>query len=196
MAMAANPAEHLATDSVVDQFTDGNTGLQLLSPQLITTAFNPSTVASKMPHFTARNAKRQKRLQSYIKRLHSRPKRQTETQTIGQCGINAGRWLGPEHERFLQAMELYGNNFLQVAVYVRTRTKTQCRTHNQKHQQKLKEGRTLAVLAIGEEQRRCAMHGTETGRELDVLPPGFVGAALCGGGAQSQAGGTKRKLEN
>jgi hypothetical protein len=30
------------------------------------------TVASKMPHFTARNAKRQKQLQSYIKRLNSR----------------------------------------------------------------------------------------------------------------------------
>ena len=41
MVMVANPAAHLATDSVVDQFTDDNTGLQLLSPRLIATVFNP-----------------------------------------------------------------------------------------------------------------------------------------------------------
>ena len=83
---------------------------------------------------------------------------------LGRAGANEGRWSEPEHERFLQAVELYGKDFQQVADYVRTRTKTQCRTHHQKWQQKLAEGKALAILGGSEEQGMQSQMPKETCR--------------------------------
>jgi SHAQKYF class myb-like DNA-binding protein len=47
-------------------------------------------------------------------------------------GLNEGSWYTDEHHRFLQAIELVGRAWKQVAEHVKTRSSTQCRTHAQK----------------------------------------------------------------
>lgn len=43
-----------------------------------------------------------------------------------------GKWTEEEHSAFVDAMERYPKHWKQIAVCVRTRTATQCRTHAQK----------------------------------------------------------------
>jgi SHAQKYF class myb-like DNA-binding protein len=46
--------------------------------------------------------------------------------------VNGGRWSDVEHQRFLQAIELFpGKAWKQVSEYVRTRSNVQCQTHAQ-----------------------------------------------------------------
>jgi len=47
-------------------------------------------------------------------------------------GFNNGRWSKEEHEKFLEAVKLYGRNWRKVQGYVGTRTSTQARSHAQK----------------------------------------------------------------
>jgi SHAQKYF class myb-like DNA-binding protein len=69
-------------------------------------------------------------------------------------GVNGGRWSHVEHQRFLQAMELFpGKAWKQVSEYVRTRSQTQCRTHAQKWEQKQKQGKELATVDL-----QCGHH--------------------------------------
>jgi hypothetical protein len=72
---------------------------------------------------------------------------------ISNQNANGGRWSKAEHELFVTAVGLYGSanaNFGQVAAYVKTRTKTQCRTHHQKWEQKLKESMARTTVATVE----------------------------------------------
>lgn len=42
---------------------------------------------------------------------------------------NTGRWTRDEHERFLQAMRIYGKDWDAIEEYVGTRDTTHCRSH-------------------------------------------------------------------
>eukprot|EP00826_Nyctotherus_ovalis_P065589 TRINITY_DN9644_c0_g1_i2.p1 TRINITY_DN9644_c0_g1~~TRINITY_DN9644_c0_g1_i2.p1 ORF type:complete len:166 (-),score=4.95 TRINITY_DN9644_c0_g1_i2:154-651(-) len=64
------------------------------------------------------------------------------TKTIKKCNlkendIRFGRWDTEEHERFLQAMEKYGNIWRLVREHVGTRTEDQIRSHAQKYYESL-----------------------------------------------------------
>jgi SHAQKYF class myb-like DNA-binding protein len=53
--------------------------------------------------------------------------------------FNLGRWLPEEHQRFIQAMFLYGNEWRRVQEYIGTRSSTQARSHAQKFFIRLKK---------------------------------------------------------
>ena len=46
--------------------------------------------------------------------------------------FNRGRWTEKEHQKFLEAIEIYGNQWKNIQKYVGTRTSTQARSHAQK----------------------------------------------------------------
>jgi SHAQKYF class myb-like DNA-binding protein len=53
-------------------------------------------------------------------------------------GENEGRWNDDEHVKFLEAINIYGNNWREVQKYVKTRSSNQVRSHAQKFILKLK----------------------------------------------------------
>ena len=64
---------------------------------------------------------------------------------LNKKGMNknyvAGRWLIDEHQRFIDGVIKYGNNWRQVQKYVGTRSGTQTRSHAQKFFEKLKRSK-------------------------------------------------------
>ena len=60
-------------------------------------------------------------------------KRTSKTKNNGSLGnFNTGRWSKEEHNKFLEAIEIYGRDWKKVESYVGTRTSTQARSHAQK----------------------------------------------------------------
>lgn len=68
-----------------------------------------------------------------------------QRQMINKKGLNknyvAGRWLIDEHQRFIDGVIKYGNNWRLVQKYVGTRSGTQTRSHAQKFFEKLKRSK-------------------------------------------------------
>lgn len=67
----------------------------------------------------------------------SSPKKQSKRGAKGKGSNklrnhNTGRWTNEEHQKFLEAIELYGRDWKKVQNYVGTRTSTQARSHAQK----------------------------------------------------------------
>ena len=60
------------------------------------------------------------------------------TNSLNNNNYSAGRWKSDEHQRFIDAIIIYGNNWRQVQKYVGTRSSTQTRSHAQKFFEKLK----------------------------------------------------------
>jgi len=52
---------------------------------------------------------------------------------------NCGRWQPDEHQRFVEAILKFGNEWKQVQKYVKTRSSSQARSHAQKFFYKLKK---------------------------------------------------------
>ena len=46
-----------------------------------------------------------------------------------QPQAKTGRWMPDEHDRFLQAMRIYGKDWDAIEEYVGTRDSTHCRSH-------------------------------------------------------------------
>lgn len=53
--------------------------------------------------------------------------------------FNTGRWSGEEHQQFIEAMFLYGNEWKRVQQHIKTRSSTQARSHAQKFFIKLRK---------------------------------------------------------
>ena len=52
---------------------------------------------------------------------------------------NIGVWDSEEHEKFMDALHLYGNDWLKIEEHIRTRTAVQIRSHCQKYFKTIKE---------------------------------------------------------
>jgi SHAQKYF class myb-like DNA-binding protein len=59
-----------------------------------------------------------------------------------------GRWKLDEHQRFLEAIIKYGNDWKQVQKLVKTRSSTQARSHAQKFFIKLKQSKIMSNINI------------------------------------------------
>ena len=51
--------------------------------------------------------------------------------------VTIGRWTTEEHEKFLEAVQLFDKDWRKIADFVGTRNNIQCRTHAQKHYKRL-----------------------------------------------------------
>jgi SHAQKYF class myb-like DNA-binding protein len=60
-----------------------------------------------------------------------------------EANYNCGRWQPEEHERFIEAIMKYGNEWKQVQRHVGTRSSTQARSHAQKFFVKMKRANVL-----------------------------------------------------
>jgi len=58
---------------------------------------------------------------------------------------NCGRWQPDEHQRFVEAILKFGNEWKQVQKYVKTRSSSQARSHAQKFFYKLKKANLLDI---------------------------------------------------
>jgi len=54
-----------------------------------------------------------------------------------------GRWTKSEHQKFLEALKLYGRNWKLIQAFVGTRSATQARSHAQKYFAKLRKNNTM-----------------------------------------------------
>jgi SHAQKYF class myb-like DNA-binding protein len=57
---------------------------------------------------------------------------------------NRGHWTQEEHEKFLQALELYGRDWKKIVQHVGSRTSNQVRSHAQKYFLKLEKRQNLS----------------------------------------------------
>ena len=80
----------------------------------------------------------------------------------------AGRWTCEEHQKFLEALKLYGKNWKLVQKYVGTRSATQARSHAQKYFAKL-EKMGLSKAAAPRENQDCS--GSKTQASTPVSSP-------------------------
>ena len=51
---------------------------------------------------------------------------------ISLAAERTGRWSTKEHEKFLEAVHIFGKNWIKVAKFISTRNSTQVRSHAQK----------------------------------------------------------------
>ena len=51
---------------------------------------------------------------------------------MGQDKTSTGKWSSAEHNKFMEALEKYGRNWVKVQKRVKTRTVQQIRSHSQK----------------------------------------------------------------
>ena len=81
-----------------------------------------------------------------------------------------GRWTAEEHRLFLRGLEQHGKDYERIAVLVRSRTKQQCKTHGQKHFQKLakKEAPPPQLLDPFYQARANELEGTAPGPNCHV----------------------------
>ena len=69
--------------------------------------------------------------QSFLQKKKSRKLKSLSIQNNNTDNSN-GRWTKEEHNRFIEAIINFGNDWKKVQKYVSTRTRTQARSHAQK----------------------------------------------------------------
>ena len=79
----------------------------------------------------------------------------------------SGRWTRSEQERFLNALEKYGRNWVAVQKTVKTRTLTQVRSHAQKVFLKMSKADIEAL--IGDDTEVDSFEKFEEKDETDII---------------------------
>lgn len=78
-----------------------------------------------------------------------------------------GLWSSLEQKLFFEGMELFGNSWKDVAAFVKTRTASQCRSHAQKHFER-----------VCKEQAREKRHNPETRNHIFVVVKQYYNTVL------------------
>ena len=73
------------------------------------------------------------------KRSHSKESLNSSQSIDSLETLNIGRWTDSEHEKFLEAILLFGNEWKLVQTHIKTRSSTQARSHAQKFFLRLKK---------------------------------------------------------
>lgn len=89
--------------------------------------------------------------------------------------MNTGRWTRLEHDLFVQALDTCGKNWRDIALFVATRTRLQCRSHAQKYflrlkkQEKQKQGCQRTVYPRQPGRPKGLSTHTDVVRAIDAL---------------------------
>ena len=108
-----------------------STSPQQLQPNNTTTTTTTTTTNHITPLITPPFLQRKKFFVSLSHKKHLKSKHTSTNQN--------GRWSKDEHNKFIEAIILYGNDWKKVQKHVSTRTGTQARSHAQKFLMKLKQ---------------------------------------------------------
>ena len=79
-----------------------------------------------------------------LKAKHKRNANVSNCSNKKECSFETGRWKLDEHQRFVEAIIKYGNDWKQVQKCVKTRSSTQARSHAQKFFIKIKKAKLLS----------------------------------------------------
>ncbi len=60
--------------------------------------------------------------------------------------FNTGQWLDTEHKIFIEAVQIFGNNWRKLSLYVKTRSASQIRSHTQKFIKKVAMQKKIFML--------------------------------------------------
>jgi SHAQKYF class myb-like DNA-binding protein len=81
--------------------------------------------------------------------------------------FNTGRWQQDEHERFIEAILKFGNEWKKVQKYVKTRSSTQARSHAQKFLYKVNKSNLLDLDINLTKNSLKSLHDLENKLEED-----------------------------
>ena len=81
--------------------------------------------------------------------------------------FNTGRWQKDEHERFIEAILKFGNEWKKVQKYVKTRSSTQARSHAQKFLYKVNKSNLLDLDFDFNKNSLKSLHDLESKMEED-----------------------------
>ena len=103
---------------------------------------NSKKEIGKIKSQNKKHSKKKKNINLNIKhKLKHLVSKNTNSISSNNKNYSAGRWKSEEHQRFINAIIKYGNNWRQVQKYIGTRSSTQTRSHAQKFFEKLKRSK-------------------------------------------------------
>jgi len=68
--------------------------------------------------------------------------------------FSRGKWTDEEHQRLLDGLKMFGNNWMKVSEYIGTRTRAQARSHTQKYFEKVKQEQLHKINSDPELRKR------------------------------------------
>ena len=96
-----------------------------------------------------------------------------------------GRWTKEEHARYLKAVDMYGTNYDMLESYIKTRTKTQIRTHHKAF--------SKAAASPAEKSKSLKSFKEAVSKKKSAAPKKSKGAKAPSKGKKKAAGSSKKK---
>ena len=96
-----------------------------------------------------------------------------------------GRWTKEEHARYLKAVDMYGTDYELLESYIKTRTKTQIRTHHKAF--------SKAAASPAEKSKSLKSFKEAVSKKKSAAPKKSKGAKAPSKGKKKAAGSSKKK---
>ena len=100
-----------------------------------------------------------------------------------------GRWTKEEHARYLKAVDMYGTNYDMLESYIKTRTKTQIRTHHKAYSLRTYKG----AASPAEKSKSLKSFKEAVSKKKSAAPKKSKGAKAPSKGKKKAAGSSKKK---